>query len=255
MDEPVHVRYRTEGRLAWLTLDRPEARNAWSEAMLAQFVAALARAEQDPTVRVAIVHGAGKGFSAGGDVKAMRARSGMFAGDPAELRWRYQQGIQSVPRAIAAFGKPLLAAVHGHAIGAGLDLACMCDLRLAAAGTRFGSTFASIGLVPGDGGAFYLARVVGFSRALELMLTARLVECDEALRLGLVHDVVPESELLAAATAKAEQIAALPPHAVALTKRAAYAAWRSDEAAALDLAATFQGIAQNHPDHLRALGP
>jgi len=249
-----HVRYAAQGPVATITLDRPEARNAYSDAMLCQLVAALDTAEHDPAIRTAILTGAGKGFHAGGDIKAMKERSGMFAGDAAELRERYQRGIQAIPRRIAEFAKPLIAAVHGAAIGAGLDLACMCDLRLCAAGAQLGSTFVKVGLVPGDGGAFFLSRTVGFPRALELMLTGRVLDADEALRIGLVHEVVPADQLLVRANELAQQLALLPATAVQLTKRAAYRSWPGDQAAALELAATYQGIAQNHPDHARALG-
>ncbi len=251
---PQHVHYATAGPVATITLDRPEARNAYSDQMLCQLVGALDAADHDPAIRAAILTGAGKGFHSGGDVKAMKERSGMFAGDAAELRRRCQQGIQAIPRRIAEFGKPLIAAIHGAAIGAGLDLACMCDLRLAATGSQLGSTFVKVGLVPGDGGAFFLARTVGFPRALELMLTGRVLDADEALRIGLVHEVVPMERLLPRANELAQQLAALPATAVQLTKRAAYRSWPGDQAAALELAATYQGIAQNHGDHARALG-
>lgn len=250
---PRHVRSEHDGPLAIVTLDRPEARNAYSEAMCEQLVLALDRAELDAAIRCVVLTGAGPAFHAGGDLEAMRQRSGMFAGDAAELRQRYIRGIQAVPRRIAEFPKPLLAAVNGPAIGAGLDLACMCDLRLAADTAVFGSTFVRIGLVPGDGGAFFLARVVGFPRALELMLTARTIDAAEALRIGLVHEVVPGTGLLDAARARALAIAAHPPTAVQLTKRAAYRSWQADQAIALELAATYQGIVQNLPDHARAL--
>ena len=193
-------------------------------------------------------------FHAGGDVKAMRARAGMFAGDEPELRRRYQRGIQAVPRCIAEVQTPIIAAINGPAIGAGLDLACMCDLRIAAANAKLGSTFVRVGLVPGDGGAFFLARTVGFPRALELMLTGRVIDADEALRIGLVHTVVPAAELLDAAREQAGALAALPADAVQLTKRAAYRSWNADQASALELAATYQGIAQNLPAHSAALG-
>ncbi|MEZ6037475.1 MAG: enoyl-CoA hydratase-related protein [Planctomycetota bacterium] len=253
-DTALHVRYLEHGPLATITLDRPEARNAWSDEMCVQLVAALARADRAPDVRCAILTGAGKAFHAGGDVKAMKARSGMFAGDPAELRQRYVDGIQSVPRAIAQFQKPLLCAINGSAIGAGLDLACMCDLRFAARSATMGSTFVRVGLVPGDGGAFFLARTVGFPRALELMLNGRVLDADEALRIGLVHEVFDDAELQDKVVERALSIAALPPVAVQLTKRAAYRSWQADQATALELAATYQGIAQNHPDHRRILG-
>lgn len=254
MTAPQHVRFEVDGALATITLDRPDARNAYSDEMCVQLVQALDKADQDPSVRCAILTGSGKAFHAGGDVKAMKARAGMFAGDPAELRQRYLDGIQSVPRRIAEFRKPLFCAINGAAIGAGLDLACMCDIRIAAASAKMGSTFAAVGLVPGDGGAFFLQRTVGFPRALEMMMNARVLGSDEALRIGLVHEVVADDELLAVTRERAGKMAELPAHAVQLTKRAAYQSAHADMHRALELAATYQGIAQNHPDHLRALG-
>ncbi|MFK7739234.1 MAG: enoyl-CoA hydratase-related protein [Planctomycetota bacterium] len=251
---PQHVRLAVDAHIATITLDRPEARNAYSDEMCAQLVAALDSIEADDAVRCAILTGTGKAFHAGGDVKAMKARSGMFAGDPAELRRRYLDGIQSVPRRIATFRKPLICAINGAAIGAGLDLACMCDLRIAARSAKLGSTFVKVGLVPGDGGAYFLARTIGFPRALELMLTGRVLEAPAALQLGLVHDVVEDDALAATARTRAEELAALPATALQLTKRAAYQSWQCDQAHALELAATYQGIAQNHPDHGEALG-
>jgi 2-(1,2-epoxy-1,2-dihydrophenyl)acetyl-CoA isomerase len=144
-------------------------------------------------------------------------------------------------------------AVEGAAIGAGLDLACMCDIRVAAREAKFGSTFVRLGLVPGDGGAYLLSRVVGFPRALELMLTGRLMDADEALRVGLLHEVVEAPELLRAALHKAQQIADNAPLAVQLTKAAAYQAEQMSLEQALELAATYQGITQNSRDHLEGV--
>lgn len=254
MTDPQHVRIAIDGNLATITLDRPEARNAYSDAMCLQLVAALDAVERDVHVRCVIVTGAGQAFHAGGDIKAMKARSGMFAGDAVELRQRYLDGIQAVPRRIAEFRKPLFAAINGAAIGAGLDLACMCDIRIAASSAKMGSTFAAVGLVPGDGGAFFLSRTVGFPRALEMMMNARVLDSDEALRIGLVHEVVEDEQLLATCRERASKMAQLPAAAVQMTKRAAYQSWNSDMHRCLELAATYQGIAQNHPDHLRALG-
>lgn len=255
MTEPQHLRYEQTGHIATLTLDRPEARNAYSDEMCTQLVAALDRAERDSEVRCVILTGAGKAFHAGGDIKAMRERSGMFAGDPAELRQRYIAGIQAVPRRIAEFGKPLIAAINGPAIGAGLDLACMCDLRIAATTAQFGSTFVRVGLVPGDGGAYFLTRVVGFARALELVMTGRMVTADEALAIGLVHELVAPVRLVMLAHERAQALASLPPMALQLTKRAAYRSYNADMSTALELAATYQGIVQNLDDHQRALSP
>lgn len=247
------LRYQTNGPVVTITLDRPDARNAYSSAMVTSLVAALDAAEADASVRCIVLTGEGKSFHAGGDLKAMRAASGMFEGGPLALRRQYVDGIQRVPRRLAACDKPIIAAINGAAIGAGLDLACMCDLRVAATGAKMGSTFVKVGLVPGDGGAYFLARVVGFSRALELVLTGTLVDADEALRIGLVTDVVERDELLPTATKLAQTIAANAPLAVQMTKRAAYRSWDADVDTALELAATYQGMVQNTEDHKRAV--
>ena len=247
------LRYQTDGAVVTITLDRPDARNAYSAAMVTSLVAALDAAEADASVRCIVLTGEGKSFHAGGDLKAMRAASGMFEGGPLALRRQYVDGIHRVPRRIAACDKPIIAAINGAAIGAGLDLACMCDLRVAARGAKMGSTFVKVGLVPGDGGAYFLARVVGFSRALELVLTGRLVDADEALRIGLVTDVVEREELLPAAINLAQTIAENAPLAVQMTKRAAYRSWDADVDTALELAATYQGMVQNTEDHKRAV--
>ena len=135
-----------------------------------------------------------------------------------------------------------------------LQLAFACDLRVAARSAKLGSTFVKVGLVPGDGGAFFLARTVGFPRALELMLRGRVVDADEALRIGLVHEVVDDAEMLARSHALATELAQLPADALQLTKRAAYESWNNEVHRALELAATYQGIAQNHRDHADRLG-
>lgn len=245
--------YAVDGAIATITLDRPEARNAYSEAMIESLLAILDHAEADPAVRVVILTGAGKAFSAGGDLKRMRDRSGMFAGGPVELRRRYIALIQRIPRRLATFDKPIIAAVNGAAIGAGLDLACMCDVRVAAEGAKLGSTFVKVGLVPGDGGAYLLARVIGFPRALEMILSGRIIRAEEGERIGLVTRVVPRDQVLAAAREDAERIAANPPLAVQLAKRAAYRSWEANLETALELAATYQGMAQRTRDHDEAV--
>lgn len=249
----VDLRYDAAPPLATITLDRPDARNAYSEAMVQSLIDALDQAEADPSIRAVILTGAGKSFHAGGDLKRMQDQRGMFEGGPVALRRRYIDGIQRIPRRLAAFDKPIIAAINGAAIGAGLDLACMCDVRIAAEGAKLGSTFVKVGLVPGDGGAYVLSRTIGFSRALEMVLTGRLVLTEEALRIGLVHRVVPRETLMDAARESAESIAANAPLAVSLTKRAAYRSWDLDLDTALELAASFQGMVQKTRDHQEAV--
>ena len=243
------LRYDAQAPIAVITLDRPQARNAYSMAMIESLESALDQAEHDDDVRCVVLSGAGSTFHAGGDLKQMRDQSGMFAGDPIALRSHYVAGIQRVPRRLARFDKPIVAAINGAAIGAGLDLACMCDLRVAETNAKLGSTFVKVGLVPGDGGAYFLARTIGFPRALEMVLTGRLVDASEALSLGLVHRVVPGDQLMATARQMAMDLAQRAPLAVRLTKRAAYRSWDCDMDTALELAASFQGMAQNTHDH------
>lgn len=251
--ELTHLRYETEGHVATITLDRVEARNAYSPEMIDSLMRAFDAAQADDDIRCAILTGAGPAFSAGGDLKAMQDRSGMFAGGPVELRTRYVEGIQRVPRKIRDFEKPLIAALNGAAIGAGLDLACMCDLRVAADHAKLGSTFVRVGLVPGDGGAYFLSRVIGFSRALELMLTARVIRTEEALRIGLINAAVPADDLISKARELADEIAANAPLAVRMTKKAAYRSRDADVETALEIAASFQGMVQQSEDHHEAV--
>lgn len=235
--------------IATLTLNRSEAANAYSQEMIDALVQYLEQANQDPNVRVLIVTGQGRVFSAGGDLQLMRKHEGMFYGDPAQLRQSYLDGIQRVPKAFAAFRKPTIAAINGAAIGAGLDLACMCDIRIASNRAKFGSTFIQLGLVPGDGGAYFLAKIIGFPKALELILTGRIVSALEANDLGLLHDLVEPQMVMPKALETAQAIAAHPPEAVALARDLVYKSWHLNVHASLDLAATYQGIAQNRPEH------
>lgn len=238
-----------EDGIATITLNRPDARNAYSQQMLESLEQALAHANNDPQVRVLILTGAGSAFSAGGDLQLMRKHEGMFEGDPAELRQQYLDGIHRVPQAVSRFRKPMIAAINGPAIGAGLDLACMCDIRVASSRAKFGSTFIQLGLIPGDGGAYFLAKIIGFPRAMELILTGRIIDTIEADRLGLLHEFVEPSFVLPRAHAIAKTIAAHAPEAVKLARSLVYESWDLQMQQALNLAATYQGIAQNRPEH------
>lgn len=248
-----HINVTFERHHALITLNRPEARNAYSSEMVVALVEALDQLELNHQVRAVIITGAGRAFSAGGDLKLMRDKEGMFEGGPVELRSRYMQEIQRVPRRIARFSKPLIAAVNGPAIGAGFDLSLMCDLRVASSEARFGSTFVKVGLIPGDGGAYYLTRAIGLSRALELCLTGRVIGASEAERLGILNEVVDPDRLLERARELAEEISENAPLAVQLTKAAAYQSLTLSPDAALQLAASLQGVAQNTADHLEGV--
>jgi enoyl-CoA hydratase/carnithine racemase len=255
MPETSFVRAERTGRIVTLTLDRPALRNAiGSHDDCAQLVAAIERAAADPGVAVLVLTGAGSAFCAGGDLNGMRARTGIGPLDtPLATRNNYRRGIQRIPEALWACELPTIAAINGAAIGAGLDLACLCDIRIAAAGARLASSFVKVGIVPGDGGAWLLPRAAGWSKAAELMFTGEPITADDALACGLVSRVVPAEQVLTEAQALAARIAANPPQTLRLVKRLMREAQHARLADVLQLSAAFQALAHETADHREAL--
>lgn len=251
-DEPILL--AVTGHVAVLTLNRPASRNALSgEAMFAAFEKIFANLNQDHSIRAAVLTGAGSAFCSGGNVAEMRDRTGMFGGTPEEIAAHYRNGIQRIPRAFQSLQVPIIAAVNGAAIGAGNDLACMCDIRIASASARFAESFVKVGIVPGDGGCWLLPRVVGASHAAELALTGDAIDAQEALRIGLVSSVVPPDALMDAALALAHRIAANPPQVVRWTKHLLQKGRSGTLNDALQDAAHLQGLAHHTPDHAEAI--
>ena len=236
-----------------ITLNRPESSNAYSEDMVKSFVAALKNADEDKDVRVVVITGAGKNFCAGGDVKAMKDKTGMFSGESNELRENYMDGIQQIPKTIMEMRKPIIAMVNGAAVGAGCDLAAMCDLRVASTSASFAETFAKVGLVPGDGGAYFLIRLIGFAKASEMFLTCQSYSALEALSMGLVNKVVSPETLHDEVMKLAQMMSSLPPIALQMTKKSLRDAYHSSLSNHLDLVSSYQGITQRSSDHFRAL--
>mgnify|MGYP001000153172 FL=1 len=245
---------RCENRVATLTLNRDEVRNALTGTALIDDIVAVAdwvnRCEE---VSALIITGAGSAFSAGGNIKDMAERAGDFAGDAAEVATRYRRGIQRIPLALQQVEIPIIAAVNGPAIGAGFDLANMADLRIASTQAKFGETFLNLGIIPGDGGAWFLQRLIGYQRAFELTLSGRLVDASEAKTLGIVLEVVEPAQLAARAGELAARFAAQPPKALRLTKRLMKLAQRMELGDFLDLCAAFQGMCHNEPEHQEAV--
>jgi 2-(1,2-epoxy-1,2-dihydrophenyl)acetyl-CoA isomerase len=240
------------GSLCFLTLNRPDVANAFNLAMIHALCDELDRLQDDDSVRVVILTGAGKAFCAGGDLSAMVNKTDMFAGESAALAKQYQRGIQRIPRTLERFSKPVIAMINGAAAGAGLDLACMCDLRVASPRAIFTESFAKLSLVPGDGGTFFLERVVGHARAMEMFLTADRYNAQQALNMGLVHRVVDDEKpetLRAQVVELGEKIATRAPLAIEYTKMALKRAHRESYLDQLDLLAHLQGIAQRTQDH------
>ncbi len=237
-----------------LTLNRPDLRNPISDKeMVEALLAALTRLDSDTSARVAILTGAGKGFSSGGNVKDMVMGGALNTGDPMATRRGYKDGIQRLPLAFRKLEVPVIAAVNGAAIGAGCDLACMCDLRIAGESARFAESFVKLGLVAGDGGSWLLPRVVGWSKAAEMALTGDMVDAQEALACGLVSKVVPDGELMDTARALALRIAANPGHAVRMTRRLLWESRESPLETVLEMAAAMQASAHHSADHAEAV--
>jgi enoyl-CoA hydratase/carnithine racemase len=221
--------------------------------MIVSLCETLLKLDTDPNVRVIMLTGAGKSFCAGGDVKAMKSKSGMFAGESDELRTLYRQGIQNIPRTIEHIQTPLIALVNGAAIGAGLDLACMCDIRIASERAKFAESFTTIGLVPGDGGCFFLQRVIGYAKAMELSLLGELIDSAKACEIGLVNRVCLADDLLKVGTEYAAKISANSYEATRLTKLGIRQAYRSSLSEHLDTISAFQGISQRTKEHFDLL--
>jgi enoyl-CoA hydratase/carnithine racemase len=246
--------YEQAGPVVTLTLNRPETRNALTgPAEWDAVVAACDRVQQDDSVKAVILTGAGSAFCAGGNVKDFRDRQGLAAGTPADVRENYRRGIQKIPLAFQRLDVPTIAAVNGPAIGAGCDLACMCDIRIASDNARFAESFVKLGLIPGDGGAWLLQRVVGYSKAAEMAFTGDLLDAKEAERIGLVSRVVPAEDLLAEARKLAERIAANPGQALRMTKRLLREAQTSRLDTLLELAAAYQALTHHSAEHAEAV--
>lgn len=252
MSEP--LLFAQDGAVVTLILNRPETRNPISDPdMIAAIEDACTRINRDGSVRVLILTGAGSAFSSGGNVKHMHDREGMFGGSPAEIRDGYRNGIQRIPLALWNVEVPAIAAVNGPAIGAGCDLACMCDIRIASDTATFAESFIKVGIVPGDGGAWLLPRAVGMSKAAEMSFTGDAIDATEALACGLVSRVVPAEKLLAEANALAARIAKNPGPTLRMTKRLLREGQHAKIDTLLEMSAGFQAIAHKTPQHREAV--
>jgi enoyl-CoA hydratase/carnithine racemase len=248
------VKLEIADHIATMTLNRPEIRNSISgKEMIDAIVGTVEMINGDPGIRCAILTGAGSAFCAGGNIKLIAAaKDHIDPSHPARIRLGYRTGIQRIPTAFEALEVPIIA-VNGPAIGAGCDMTCMCDIRIAGTSARFAESFIRLGLIPGDGGAWLLPRVVGYSTACELAFTGETIDAEEALRIGLVSRVVPDGELLATARKLAGRIAANPPYALRMTKRLLRDGRHVKLDTALDMAASMQSLAHATKDHRRAI--
>ncbi|MGW8195014.1 MAG: enoyl-CoA hydratase-related protein, partial [Desulforhopalus sp.] len=239
---------------AILKFNRDDVRNALTGTRLVEDMVVLAQwLNGDNSVSCLILTGNGKAFCSGGNIKEMRDGTGTFGGTPAQIAEKYRRGIQQMSRTLHSLEIPVIAAVNGPAIGAGFDLACMCDLRIGCEHSLFGETFINLGIIPADGGAWFLQRLVGYQRAAELTFSGRLVKAEEALELGLLLELVEAAQLLDRAKSLAHSFAAKPPQALRMTKRLLKSAQRLELEDFLDLCSSYQASCHHSRDYRRAI--
>jgi enoyl-CoA hydratase/carnithine racemase len=254
MSDEARLLVRQEGKILVLTLNRPESLNAMGDGLPQQLMEGLERADTDPDVSVVVLTGAGRAFCAGGDVKAMyRSR---VQGDGDGRPQMSAQNVHSqgaIPKAIRALSKPVVAAVNGDAAGAGCDIALSCDLRIASDRARFGEVFVRMGLVPDNGSFYMLPRIVGATRAAEMILTGEMMPVTEIADWGLVNQIVPHDELMPAALALANRVAGNPPLALAMSKWGMQRAQHTDFEASFDWVNYSMGILRASDEHRDAV--
>lgn len=243
-----------EGHVLVLRLNDPQTRNSLNgDDFYSALEQTVTRANEDFSVRAVVLTGEGSAFSSGGNVRDMKNRTGMFGGTPQQIAEQYRVGIQRIPRALWALDVPSIAAVNGPAIGAGCDLTCLCDIRVASQKAVFAESFVRVGIVAGDGGSWLLPRVVGYSKAAEMAFSGETVDAETALQIGLVSKVVAPDELMPAAMDLANRIAVNPPHVLRWTKRLMKDAQHDRLEDTLAKAASYQAIAHGTEDHVEAV--
>ena len=255
--EPPFLTVERRGFVAVLTLNRPDKLNALPELEDGEaFRSACEALNTDPDVRCVVMTGAGRAFSAGGDVKAMQARSALFEGSGVAIRERYRRVVHRIVRSVYELEAPVIAAVNGPAVGLGCDLAGLADIRLASDRAKFGVPFLKLGIIPGDGGAWLLPRVIGYARAAELLFTGEMIDAETAERWGLINRIVPHDALMEEALSLAERIAGQgEPHASGNFAKALLRQGReASYEAVLEMSASAQALSHQTEDHLEGVG-
>ncbi len=243
------VKYAVSDRIATITLNRPEKLNAFTVRMLEEWADAIHRAREDADVGCVVVTGAGRGFCSGMDLGEDIAGRGVIVGDDVGvMRNSLRYSVHEIPRALQLLDKPYIAAVNGPAIGAGMDMASMADIRVCADTARFAMSYVRIGVVPGDGGAYFLPRIVGTAKALELIWTGKMFGAEEAIRIGYVTAVYPNGEFATHVTKLAQEFATGPSVAIQISKHLVYRSLDATLYEALDLAQEAMFVARATDD-------
>lgn len=247
--------FEVHNHIATITLNRPEAFNAFSEEMIVSWIKALEEVRDNDDIYVVILKGNGKSFCAGGDVKAMTAGKGFyeseedFTSTALARKNSLWKRVQRIPLLLEEIDKPIIAQMQGYSMGAGLDMALMCDIRIAAQSAKFAESYINVGIVPGDGAAYFLPRIVGVDKALDLLWTAKILAADEAKEMGLVTFVVPDEELASFALEYAHKIAGGPNEAIKIIKRAVYQSQTMSLRSSLDYISSKMGLVTELQDH------
>lgn len=249
------LNYEVDGHLARITMNRPKQLNCFSEEMIHLWTEALEEIRDRDDIYAILVSGNGKAFCAGGDVKAMAAGEGFFeshddiSSTALARKNSLWKGVQRIPLILEEIDIPVVAKIQGVAVGAGLDMALMCDIRIAGESASLAESYFNAGIVPGDGGAYFLPRIVGRDNALDMFLTARTIKGKEAERMGLVTRCVPDDELDDYVEKYLQKIMQCPQQAMRLTKRAICQGEQSSLRASLDLVSSFMGIVTELDDY------
>jgi enoyl-CoA hydratase/carnithine racemase len=248
MTEPVILERRDEHGVLTIVLNRPERRNAITAALAEAWADALRSAQADPGTRAIVVTGAGTAFCAGGDFEDFDADRGAV-----DQKAFLLEHVFRVARTLEDVDKPVIAMINGAAMGAGLDMALLCDLRFAAEDARLGEAYVDVGVTAGDGGAWLLPRLIGIPRALDLLWTGRRIDGREAARIGLVDHAVPADQLAAVTLDYARALARGPLEAIRITKRAVYQAAGMDLRTHVDMMSSHMAVLRQTPDYQEGL--
>lgn len=237
-----------DGHVAVIAIDRPERRNAFTLEVLDDIVGHLGALRRDPGCRAVLLTGTGGAFCAGVDLGVIERMRAEGAAKPHHWKALLSDRVHQIALALEGFDKPVIAAVDGPAYGAGMDLALMCDMRFLGASAKLCASYINLGVVPGDGGCYYLPRIVGLPRALEILLSGRVVGAEEALSIGLANRVCPAGALMPQTLEFARLLATKSPAALRLIKRATYQSLDTDLRTSLDLISSHMAVVQSLED-------
>jgi enoyl-CoA hydratase/carnithine racemase len=251
--------FEIENGIATITLNRPDSLNAFSVDMINAWIEALIEVRDNDNIRVLVLTGNGKAFCAGGDIKAIKNNDGFLSKDGYEeydfsstglnrknSLWKY---VQRIPLLMEEIDKPTIAAINGAAIGAGLDMTLQCDIRISSYKAKFGEGYVKLGIVPGDGGGYFLPRIIGVDKALEMLWTGKIVDASEAKEMGLISHVYPHEQFLEESYKLADQLARGPQQAIRLIKRTVQQGLKTDLRTSLDLVSSYMGLVTEHHDY------